>query len=164
VRGRGVGEFERIQGRRWKARLANVKVKQVPHALELVRRYPTGLATSCVSPDGKACLFADADLARVIMWDLQSGSIVHSFQIEHDPGYFRGMEKFRSISWSDDGRYIIAGGHGGTVAIWNSMSGDLEVIIKDRIDATLGYLMCATLSKSNQFVLVGAMYGAFVFT
>ena len=76
----------------------------------------------------------------------------------------RGTEKFRSVSWSQDGRYIVAAGHGGTVALWNTVSGRLEVVVRNGIDAILGYVMCVTLSRTNQLLVVGAMYGAFVFS
>jgi WD40 repeat protein len=57
----------------------------------------------------------------------------------------------------------LAAGHGGTICVWNWDNGDLELIIKDGVDASLGYVMCAALSRTNQLLVVGAMYGAFVF-
>jgi WD40 repeat protein len=97
------------------------------------------------------------------MWDIEAGQVIRSLQIEEDTKVSPGLEKFRSVSCSYDGRYIIAAGHGGTVARWNALSGESEVIVKDGINATLGYVMCAELSKTNRYLVVGAIYGAFIF-
>ena len=80
-----------------------MKVKQVPNALEPIRTYEPGLGTASVSPDGTKCLFADGENPRVILWDLESGSVIRSYQIDNDSRALRGTEAFRTVSWSHDG-------------------------------------------------------------
>ncbi len=70
------------------------------------------------------------------------------------------------MSFSTNGRFVIAGGHGGSVCIWDRESGKLvEKVIDgiDGIDAYLGYVMSAMSDENNEIILVGAMHGAFVF-
>jgi len=70
------------------------------------------------------------------------------------------------VSFSPDGRFVIAGGHGGSVCIWDRESGKLvEKVIDgiDGIDAYLGYVMSAVSDTNNEIMLVRAMYGTFMF-
>ena len=141
-----------------------MKTIQIPHEIEMVRQYDPRLRASCVSPDGRWCLFQDEDLPKVTMWSVEEGKVSRIFQIENDVSILRGTEKFRSVSFSPDGRFVIAGGHGGRVCIWDRDTGELIESILNRVHASLGYVMSAAMDNNNKIILVGAMYGAFAFT
>jgi len=140
-----------------------MKTIQIPHEIEMVRQYDPCLRASCVSPDGRWCLFQDEDLPKVTMWSIEEGKVSRSFQIENDRSIMGGTEKFRSVSFSRDGHFVIAGGYGGRVCIWNLDTGELVESIIDGVHAYLGYVMSAAIDGNNKIMLVGAMYGAFVF-
>jgi WD40 repeat protein len=140
-----------------------MKSVQIPHEIELVRQFDPCLRVSCVSPDGQWCLFQDEALPKVTMWRIDEGAVYRSFQIEKDCSIMGGTEKFRTVSFSPDGRFVIAGGHGGRVCIWDQSMGGLIESVIDRVHANLGYVMSAAIDRSNKTLLVGAMYGAFVF-
>jgi WD40 repeat protein len=129
----------------------------------MVRQFEPDLRATCVSPDGQWCLFQDEDLPKVTMWSIEKEKVSRSFQIEKDRSVMGGTEKFRSVSFSPDGRFVIAGGHGGRVCIWDQTTGELVESIIDGVHATLGYVMSAAIDISNKIMLVAAMYGAFVF-
>ena len=136
---------------------------QIPHEIEIVRQFDPHLKASCISSDGRWCLFQDEDLPKVTMWSIEEGKVSRSFQIENDPSILRGTEKFRSVSFSRDGRFVIAGGYGGRVCIWDRDTGELIESIMNRVHASLGYVMSAAIDGNNKIMLVGAMYGAFAF-
>jgi WD40 repeat protein len=140
-----------------------MKTIQIPHAIEMVRQFEPNLRASCVSPDGQWCLFQDEDLPKVTMWSIDEAKVRRSFQIEKDRSIMSGTEKFRSVSFSPDGRLVIGGGHGGRVCVWDQATGELIESIIDGVHASLGYVMSAAIDSSNTMMLVGAMYGAFVF-
>ena len=95
------------------------------------------------------------------MWSIQDGKAVGCFDFKGTQAVSPGLEKFRSVSFSPDGPFVISGGHGGCVCIWDRESGkSVEKVIDgiDGIDAYLGYVMSAMSDESNEIMLVGAMY------
>ena len=87
------------------------------------------------------------------MWSIEAGKTSRIFQIDNDPSIMSGLEKFRSLSFSRDGRFVIAGGHGGRVCIWDRETGELIESIIDRVHAYLGYVMSAAINDNNEICL-----------
>ncbi len=97
------------------------------------------------------------------MWNIADRVVCGTFQIEKDPSVMSGLEKFQSVSFTPDGRFVVAGGHGGRVCVWDQATGELVETISDRVHASLGYVMSAAINEGNTTMLVGAMYGTFAF-
>ena len=77
-----------------------MKTIQIPHEIEMVRQYDPCLRASCVSPDGRWCLFQDEDLPKVTMWSIEEGKVSRSFHMENDQSIMGGTKKFISVSFS----------------------------------------------------------------
>src|SRR5271157_3156632 len=82
-----------------------MKTIQIPHEIEMVRQYDPCLRASCVSPDGRWCLFQDEDLPKVTMWSIEEGKVSRSFQIENDRSIMGGTKKFISVSLNETLRW-----------------------------------------------------------
>ena len=84
----------------------------------------TGLDISKDQNTLLACL-KDDSLQTI---DLRMNQFVQNFTAPH---FKPGMDLVRPC-FSPDGQYVVAGGHEGTIFIWNSRSGKLEKTLKDQ--------------------------------
>ena len=81
---------------------------------------------AAISPDGTQALSASDDYTA-ILWDLQTGAIIHQFGPDNPdtPEVEGHAERVRGAAISPDGKYGLTGSYDTTIILWDLQSGDL---------------------------------------
>jgi dipeptidyl aminopeptidase/acylaminoacyl peptidase len=104
------------------------------------------LNSAALTPDGSYLVTAHIgdDSARV--WEVSTGREVHHLQ-----GHTHGVN---TALFSSDGKQIVTASADGTVRVWDTLSGQVLLVLENLSGGRLGWVNSAAFSPDNRYVIV----------
>ncbi len=125
---------------------------EVSSKARLLSTYPDTL--SCVatfSPDESKALTLDASRMNAILWDAETGDVLHTF-IGH-------AQSILSAEFSKDGQYAVTGDRFGIARLWNVETGENLAQYNYRLQYNSFSMNQISLSPDNRYLLTASSTG-----